>query len=359
MDSHKRHLPERHNGSVDCELRSGAPLVPLSHGVGDSSECAMSDESAGVPSGIYPKNWKNPLRFAAKVCNSLAMSESAAAEALLELGFSLNEARAYGALIEEHPATGYEVAARAQIPRSAVYGALRRLVKAGAARAIAGSPERFVPTPAEEVMDLLRKRFESSANKFERAIREIDVSPQVPDAYTVRGYRRVMEEAERVVQRATHKLILSGWPREIGHLSPELRRAVKQRKLYLVVFSHAELPDLPGHVFSYGLHEPELETFWQHRLIVVADDILTLIGAAEMTDRDDAVISETRGIAEVATSHVALDITLLSQRQKNNVEPVMAAMLGQRVGRLDSLLAPAPPLKVAGASNAKGRSKAK
>jgi len=37
-----------------------------------------------------------------------------------------------------------------------------------------------------------------------------------------------------------------------------------------------------------------------------------------------------RGIAEVATSHVALDITLLSQRQKNNVEPVMAAMLGQR-----------------------------
>ena len=216
-----------------------------------------------------------------------------------------------------------------------------------------------MPTPAEEVMELLRKRFESSATKFERAIREIDVSPQVPDAYTVRGYRRVLEEAERVVQRATHKLILSGWPREIAHLSPELRRAVKQRKLYLVIFSHAELPELPGHVFSYGLHEGELESFWQHRLIVVADDILTLIGAAEMSDRDDGVISETRGIAEVATSHVALDITLLSQRQKTNVEPVMAAMLGQRVGRLDSLLAPTAPLKVAGVNTAKGRSKVK
>jgi sugar-specific transcriptional regulator TrmB len=346
-------------GTIDWP-RAVPPPVQLVASVRSADLAPESaDESADVKSGIYPKNWKNPLRFAAKVCNSLAMSESAAAEALLELGFSLNEARAYGALIEEHPATGYEVAARAQIPRSAVYGALRRLVKAGAARAIAGSPERFVPTPAEEVMDLLRKRFETSAGKFERAIREIDVSPQVPDAYTVRGYRRVLEEAERVVQRATHKLIVSGWPREIGHLSSELRRSVKQRKLYLVIFSHAELPELPGHVFSYGLHESELESFWQHRLIVVADDILTLIGAAEMSDRDDAVISETRGIAEVATSHVALDITLLSQRNKTNVEPVMAAMLGQRVGRLDSLLAPTTPLKVAAVGNAKARPKAK
>jgi sugar-specific transcriptional regulator TrmB len=359
MDSHKRQPPRANKGTVDSLHFSAAPPEPIASGDEASDAASASDESTDVPSGIYPKNWKNPLRFAAKVCNSLAMSESAAAEALLELGFSLNEARAYGALIEEHPATGYEVAARAQIPRSAVYGALRRLVKAGAARAIAGSPERFVPTPAEEVMDLLRKRFESSASKFERAIRETDVSPQAPDAYTVRGYRRVLEEAERVVQRATHKLILSGWPREIGHLSSELRRAVKQRKLYLVVFSHAELPELPGHVFSYGLHEAELESFWQHRLIVVADDILTLIGAAEMSDRDDAVISETRGIAEVATSHVALDITLLSQRQKINVEPVMAAMLGQRVGRLDSLLAPSAPLKVAGVNLGKGRPKAK
>jgi len=35
---------------------------------------------------------------------------------------------------------------------------------------------------------------------------------------------------------------------------------------------------------------------------------------------------------------VALDITLLSQRQKRDVQGVMAKMLGNRVGRLDTLL---------------------
>src|SRR5262245_16506636 len=79
-----------------------------------------------------------------------AMAEPDVVPALVALGFSLNESRAYAALLQESPATGYEVGVRAQIPRSAVYGVLRRLVKAGAARSIAGSPERFAPAPAEE-----------------------------------------------------------------------------------------------------------------------------------------------------------------------------------------------------------------
>src|SRR5439155_20136940 len=86
--------------------------------------------------------------------------------ALVALGFSLNESRAYHALLQESPATGYEVGVRASIPRSAVYGVLRRLVTAGAARSIAGTPERFAPAPAEEVLSFLRKRFDQSATQL-------------------------------------------------------------------------------------------------------------------------------------------------------------------------------------------------
>ncbi len=38
-------------------------------------------------------------------------------ESLAELGFSTNEARAYKGLLFESPATGYEIAQRAGIPR--------------------------------------------------------------------------------------------------------------------------------------------------------------------------------------------------------------------------------------------------
>ncbi len=266
------------------------------------------------------------------------MAEPDVVSALVALGFSLNESRAYRALLLESPATGYEVGVRAQIPRSAVYGVLRRLVAVGAARAIAGTPERFAAAPPQEVLTLLRKRFDGQAGALEEAIRELDATPPAPDAYSVRGYERVLEEAERLIAGAAERLVVSGWPREIERLAPELKKAAK-RRVYVVTFSHAELPPkLPGEVFSYGLDQHALEDFWKHRLIVVADDVRTLIAATESTDKDDGVVSETPAIAEVATSQVALDITLLAQRQKRDVQHVMARMLGHRVGRLDTLL---------------------
>jgi len=265
------------------------------------------------------------------------MTEPDVVPALVALGFSLNESRAYAALLQESPATGYEVGVRAQIPRSAVYGVLRRLVKAGAARSIAGSPERFAPAPAEDLLVLLRKRFDASAEQLEDAIRRLDVTPPTPDAFSVRGYQRILEEAERLIRGAQQRVVVSGWPREIDQLAAELKRAAK-RRVYIVVFSHAELPPLPGEVFSYGLDEASLEEFWKHRLVVVADDRRSLIGATEMADTDNAVVSETPAIAEIATSQVALDITLLSQRTQRDIEGVMAKMLGARVGRLDTLL---------------------
>jgi HTH-type transcriptional regulator, sugar sensing transcriptional regulator len=270
------------------------------------------------------------------------MAEPDVVSALVAVGFSLNESRAYRALLIESPATGYEVGVRAQVPRSAVYGVLRRLVSVGAARAIAGTPERFAAAPPEELLGLLRKRFDGQASALQEAIRDFDVTPPSPDAFSVRGYERILEEAERLIGGAEDRLVVGGWPREIRRLVPELKRAAK-RRVYVVAFSHAELPKLPGEVFSYGLEEAALETFWKHRLVVVADDRRTLIAATEATDKDDGVVSETPAIAEVATSQVALDITLLAQRQKRDVQHVMARMLGHRVGRLDTLLGSRSP----------------
>jgi sugar-specific transcriptional regulator TrmB len=256
---------------------------------------------------------------------------------LVALGFSLNESRAYGALLSESPATGYEVGVRAQIPRSAVYGVLRRLEKAGAVRAIAGSPERFVPAAPDDLLSMLRKRFDASVETLSDAVQKLDAAPPVPDAFSVRGYDRILEEAERIVRAAGERLAVSGWAREIAELAPELKRAEK-RGAYVLVFSHSALAATAGDVFSYELPEAELETFWKHRLIVVADDRTTLIGATEQRETDLAVVSDTPAIAEVATSQIALDVTLLAQRSGADTSKVMAKLLGDRVGELDRLL---------------------
>lgn len=270
------------------------------------------------------------------------MGEADLIRALTEHGFSLNESRAYAALVASGPSTGYEVGQKAQIPRSAVYGALRRLVSAGAARSIAGQPERFVAAPAEGLLALLRDRFEASAQRLEAAVRSLDTEPPVPDAFSVHGYDRILEEARRLIRDARDRVVLSGWPRELSALAEVLEEAARSG-VTSYVFSHAQIPaSICGVHFSYGFDEAAVEAFWRHRLVIVADDTRTLIAATEQSDSDNAVISETAAIAEIATSQIALDLTLLAQRHGFDTREVMARILGERVGRLDELLAASP-----------------
>lgn len=270
------------------------------------------------------------------------MGEADLIQALTDHGFSLNESRAYTALLQSGPSTGYEVGQKAQIPRSAVYGALRRLVAAGAARSIAGSPERFVAAPAHMLLSMLRDRFDKSVRRLDEAVRSLDTEPPVPDAFSVHGYERVLEEAKQLIVNAESQLVIAGWPREIAALSESLAEAARG-KVRVYIFSHAAIPDgVPGTHFSYGFEETDLEDFWKHRLVIVADDQRTLIGATEGDASDNAVISETAAIAELATSQIALDLTLLAQRTDHHTDAVMAEILGDRVGRLDELFAKDP-----------------
>ncbi len=271
--------------------------------------------------------------------NNPAMPAADVVAALVALGFNLNEGRAYATLLRLGAATGYEVGQQSGVPRSAVYAVLRRLVDAGAARAVSGSPERFIATSSEVLITMLQKRFNASTDSLSAGIERMKVSPPVPDAFSVKGHERVMEEAARLVSSAKQTLVIGGWPRELSALQTELSEAAG-RSVYTVIFSHAALSEqIAGIHFSYALDEQALESFWEHRLVIVADEKRSLIGATQQTPQDTAVLSEAPAIAEFATSQVVLDITLLAQRHDHDVSAVMAKMIGDRVGRLDVLLA--------------------
>lgn len=266
------------------------------------------------------------------------MTEPDVVQSLEALGFNLNEGRAYASLLARGASTGYEVAQHAGIPRSAVYAVLRKLVAQGAARRTAGPPERFSATPPQVVLSQLKKRFDASADALREAVTRLEVASNVPDVYGVEGYERILEEALTLVQGAKKTLVVSGWPREIERLASEIGKA-ESRGVFVVVFSHGALaPSVAGTRFSYGVSERDLESFWQHRLVVVVDDTRCLLGATERHVSDRAVVSSTAAIAEITVSQVALDVTLLAQRHGRDVGGVLAKMLGDRIGRLDSLL---------------------
>lgn len=258
-------------------------------------------------------------------------------ESLGELGFSTNEARAYRGLLVESPATGYEIAQRAGIPRSAIYAVLKRLEDGGLVARVEETPARYAPLPPSDLMGVLRRRFDASLGSLDESIRRMRPPPPPVDLWNVTGYEEVLDRAESMIRGAEKTIFISVWRREADRLQNALEAAGK-RKVKLICFSFCELDAIPGRVFSYGLEEKDLESFWKHKMILVVDHTRALMGGAE-PDKSEAVVTGHPAIIEVALNNIALDITLLSQRKKVDATESMVDMLGERLGSLDPLVA--------------------
>jgi sugar-specific transcriptional regulator TrmB len=259
-------------------------------------------------------------------------------ESLSELGFSTNEARAYKGLLFESPATGYEIAQRAGIPRSAIYAVLKRLEDEGMVARVEETPARYAPLPPSDLLGVLRRRFDRSLDGLDASLRRLRAPPPPVDLWNVSGYNEVIERARTLIDGATEHIFCSVWRREAMRLKSAFDAAAK-RKVKIITFSFCALDEQPGKVYSYQLDEKDLESFWKHKVILVVDHSRTLMGGAEPEDDSDAVVTGHPAINEVALNNIALDITLLSQRKKVDSSDSMVEMLGERLGSLDPLVA--------------------
>lgn len=264
-------------------------------------------------------------------------------ESLTELGFSTNEARAYRGLLVESPATGYEIAQRANIPRSAIYAVLKRLEENGLVARVEESPARYAPLPPSDLMGVLRRRFDTNLKSLDDSLRRMRPPPPPIDLWNVTGYDEVLERAAAMVRTAEKHVFLSVWRREAERLLPVMRDAA-ERKVKVIAFSFTALEalgNMPGTLYTYGLEESDLEAFWKHKLILVVDHARALMGTTEPAARSEAVVTGHASIIEIALNNIALDITLLSQRRRVDATDSMVEMLGDRLGSLDPLVSKA------------------
>jgi len=261
--------------------------------------------------------------------------EARVVSAMKQLGFTATDAKTYIALLRGHPATGYELAARSSVPRSAIYGVLRRLASLGLVNSIDDKPTRYVPLSPDRLVELLESRTARQIDGVREALKGVAHPATDVATWTVLGYSQLLEQATRLIDRSHERVCASLWRREAQRLARPLR-AASARGVEVILFSWNPLPENLGQVLSYGIDESQLENYWPHKLVLVADDEQVLVGEATETEENRAVVSEERPLVEMAVANVVLDITLLGQRHSVETEEL--------VTRLTSHLAPVETL---------------
>jgi sugar-specific transcriptional regulator TrmB len=255
-----------------------------------------------------------------------------------ELGFTVTDAKAYVALVKSHPATGYELAARSGVPRSAVYNVLKRLEGLGLVTAVQDKPAKYRPLPPAHLMELVESRYARTLQDLRDSLEGLAAPTAEAATWTTHGYDATLEQARGLIEGAKGSIHASLWAREAERLATPLRRAV-ERGVENVLFSFNPLPAGTGRHFSYGIEGHLLEKYWQHKIIMISDNSRALIGGAEETDDNRVVVTEEPALVEMAISNLVLDITLFGQRRGVDTAEVVGR-LARRLAPVDDLLPP-------------------
>ena len=250
---------------------------------------------------------------------------------LTALGLSRNEALAYLTLLEDNSGeglTGYEVAARSGIPRSAVYTTLRKLEANGGAFPVGVDPVRYIGTDHRTFIDQTRQATLAQLQTLSSALDALPHRSRPEPVWTLQRYSEVMERAETMIRCAEHSVYLSVWPRELERLSDAIE-AVAGRDLHRVLHSPTQMAEEPAGFSCWvdDLSGDLAKAGWSHKLAVIVDRSAVLIGGAEPKADNHAVWATNPSLVDLATNHIILDITLLSRKHGRDCVDVVAPMM--------------------------------
>ncbi|MCC6456660.1 MAG: TrmB family transcriptional regulator [Caldilineaceae bacterium] len=144
---------------------------------------------------------------------------------LQELGFTEHEARAYQALLQHNPATGYEVAKVSGIPRPNIYPVLQKLEARGAAVRIAGDETtRYLPIPPQEFLKRVDSQFQQTLAQVGPMLEAAAQPAKASHIWQTDGYENLVAQARGLIRNTESELLIALWPEEARTLMDDLEQ---------------------------------------------------------------------------------------------------------------------------------------
>lgn len=227
-----------------------------------------------------------------------------------EIGFSINEAKVYIALIEKNPINGYEVAKIANITRTMVYDILKRLVNKGVAEVInERGTKLYSPIPYKELFQKLKTDYNNRLEQMEGALDKIESDEQSENyVINIADHQAMVQEIRTLIGSAKKEIYLSLWEEEALLFVDELRK-VSDQGVNIITFSFGKIPYDFGINYAYGIPSKELKKIWsRRRIIVVVDRERIVIGEGNDKIEEISVITSNTMLIELSIDQMILDI---------------------------------------------------
>ena len=225
---------------------------------------------------------------------------------LLEIGFTLNEAKVYLTLLQNRYLNGYEISKLSKVSRSLVYNVIDRLVAKGFILKSEGQINYYCALPYEKVIERIKN---DNINKLNIAREKLKNYSRIENEseyiFNIKGIDEFFSKANDLILNAKKEISISIWKEDFPKIEESLLIAAKKGiKIYIFSFSNITFPS--AEIFSYQLKDPN-SLFPYRRISIVVDGKEVIIGE-NAGDKSICVLSKNHALVSMTTDEIVLNI---------------------------------------------------
>lgn len=225
---------------------------------------------------------------------------------LLEIGFTLNEAKVYLTLLQNRYLNGYEISKLSKVSRSLVYNVIDRLVTKGFVLKSEGQINYYCALPYEKVIEKIRNDNINKLNVAKEKLKNYSrIENESEYIFNIKGIDEFFNKANDLILNAKKEISISIWKEDFPKIEENLLIAAKKGiKIYIFSFSNITFPF--GEIFSYQLKNPN-SLFPYRRISIVVDGKEVIIGE-NAGDKSICVLSKNHALVSMTTDEIVLNI---------------------------------------------------
>lgn len=238
-------------------------------------------------------------------------------ETLKNLSFTEYEAKAYLALLEESPLTGYAVAKNSGVPRSKIYEVLDSLAVRGDILVSPGSTPQYTPVPAKELIKNRRRAAEENFELAEKSLAEFERSASDREnIWNITGSNEILAKVKQCIATAKKRILVEVWKEEFEELESDLRKAAN-RGVNVTIIAYGKIESDFANVYLHYMGDKITDEYGGRWIVVSADDSEVVAGIVSLGKDSRAAWTRHVGLVMPITEVIIHDLYLMEIMEKH------------------------------------------
>ncbi|WP_371368126.1 hypothetical protein SRRS_18100 [Sporomusa rhizae] len=230
---------------------------------------------------------------------------------LQELNFTEYEAKAYLALLEKSPLTGYAISLNSGVPRSKIYEVLNGMVARGDVLVSQESTPLYIPLSPEELIAQRKRDAEKTYLTAQKKLKQYTVTSQNREnIWNISGHEAILARVKEEIKEAKHRVLLEVWSDDVMELREELEQAAR-RDVKVFIISYGELNFEFATVYQHYMPEEITDEYGGRWIVSSVDDREIVAGIVSLGKESRAAWTAHPGLVMPITEVIIHDIYIM------------------------------------------------